>query len=301
MQKGLIIIGILVFILVTIFVLAVDDSSPRKKVQFTNQNLVINNENTEIKSENVNLDINQAKINNTQIPTSNQNIGLQSNNLNFNNTNTSAQNIKFNNKNIANQNMNYNDRKIDYSSQNTNYNNRGSNYSNQNTNYNNQNTELDRKLADYERQKNRLKNIENSLKNKKMNSQRTEMQNRYLVKNIDWNTWKSNFVNEIIDGSMSIKSLDTYPQGSWFYYSFNVDRDGSISDIKVSSMQITPEDRKRIADLIKSYEYQDVTVFPANSKRVKAKVDAIVMLGPTEKRAKPTDFNDTERIKIQMP
>lgn len=287
MQKVLIITGILVFVLVTIFVLSVDDSSPRKKVQFTNQNLVINNENTEIKSENVNLDINQAKINNAQIPASNQNIGLQSNNLKFNNTNTSAQNIKFDNRNISNQN--------------TNYNNRNSDYSNQNTNYSNQNTELDRKLADYERQRNRLKNIENSLKNRNPQTQRNNFENRYLVKNIDWRTWKSNFVNEIIDGSMSIKSLDTYPQGSWFYYSFYVDRDGSISDIKVSSMQISQEDRKNIANLIKSYEYKDVTVFPANSKRVRAKVDAIVMLGPTEKKAKPTDFDDTERIKIKMP
>ena len=287
MQKVLIITGILVFVLVTIFVLSVDDSSPRKKVQFTNQNLVINNENTEIKSENVNLDINQAKINNAQIPASNQNIGLQSNNLKFNNTNTSAQNIKFDNRNIT--------------SQNTNYNNRNSDYSNQSTNYNNQNTELDKKLADYERQRNRLKNIENSLKNRNPQTQRNNFENRYLVKNIDWRTWKSNFVNEIIDGSMSIKSLDTYPQGSWFYYSFYVDRDGSISDIKVSSMQISQEDRKRIANLIKSYEYQDVTVFPANSKRVRAKVDAIVMLGPTEKKSRPTDFDDTERIKIKMP
>lgn len=287
MQKVLIITGILVFVLVTIFVLSVDDSSPRKKVQFTNQNLVINNENTEIKSENVNLDINQAKINNAQIPASNQNIGLQSNNLKFNNTTTSAQNIKFDNRNI--------------SSQNTNYNNRNSDYSNQSTNYNNQNTELDRKLADYERQRNRLKNIENSLKNRNPQTQRNNFENRYLVKNIDWRTWKSNFVNEIIDGSMSIKSLDTYPQGSWFYYSFYVDRDGSISDIKVSSMQISQEDRKNIANLIKSYEYKDVTVFPANSKRVRAKVDAIVMLGPTEKKSRPTDFDDTERIKIKMP
>lgn len=285
MQKVLIITGILVFVLVTIFVLSVDDSSPRKKVQFTNQNLVINNENTEIKSENVNLDINQAKINNAQIPASNQNIGLQSNNLKFNNTNTSAQNIKFDNRNISNQNMNYN--------------NRGTNY--QDTKYNNQNTELDRKLADYERQRNRLKNIENSLKNRNPQTQRNNFENRYLVKNIDWRTWKSNFVNEIIDGSMSIKSLDTYPQGSWFYYSFYVDRDGSISDIKVSSMQISQEDRKNIANLIKSYEYKDVTVFPANSKRVRAKVDAIVMLGPTEKKSRPTDFDDTERIKIKMP
>ncbi len=299
MQKVLIITGILVFVLVTIFVLSVDDSSPRKKVQFTNQNLVINNENTEIKSENVNLDINQAKINNAQIPASNQNIGLQSNNLKFNNTNTSAQNIKFDNRNISNQNMNYNNRRLDYSNQNTNYNNRGTNY--QDTKYNNQNTELDRKLADYERQRNRLKNIENSLKNRNPQTQRNNFENRYLVKNIDWRTWKSNFVNEIIDGSMSIKSLDTYPQGSWFYYSFYVDRDGSISDIKVSSMQISQEDRKNIANLIKSYEYKDVTVFPANSKRVRAKVDAIVMLGPTEKKSRPTDFDDTERIKIKMP
>lgn len=287
MQKGLITIGILIFVLVTVFVLAVDDSSPRKKVQFTNQNLVINNENTEIKTEDLNIDLSQANIQNKQLQSSNKNINLQSNDLKFNNTNTANQNIALNNtNNISRSNNDFHNRDIDFSNEDV-----GS--------Y--KDTKLDKQISDYEKQKSRLKNIENSLKDNRIKNQRTETQNRYMVKNIDWSTWKSNFVNEIIDGSMSIKSLDTYPEGSWFYYSFNVDKDGSISDIKVSSLQISAEDRKSIANLIKSYQYKDITVFPANSKRSRAKVDAIVMLGSSEKKARPSDFNDTERIKIKLP
>ena len=37
-----------------------------------------------------------------------------------------------------------------------------------------------------------------------------------LVKNIDWSTWKSEFINKILDESMSITSLDDYGVGTWF-------------------------------------------------------------------------------------
>ncbi len=53
--------------------------------------------------------------------------------------------------------------------------------------------------------------------------------------------------------------------------------------------------------MIKDYEYQDITIFPSNSKRQTANVNAIVLLGDTEKKTKPSDFNDFEKVKIKMP
>lgn len=273
MQKNLIILGIGIFLLVTVIVLATGDSTQRKKVQFTNQNFVIKNENTEIKSEDLNINLNKTNIANNKIETQNKEIAIAP-------------------------------KKIEYKTLNPTLNNTSNEISSEGINYSTQNTNIDDSLTEYEKQKARLDSIENSLQKNKLENQRTTSKTtkpRYLVRNIDWNTWKSDFVNEIIDGSMSINSLNYYPEGSWFYYSFKVNKQGEISNIKVLSMQINDEDKQKIENLIKSYQYKDITVFPANSRRETAKVDAVVMFGSSEKRAKPTDFNDSEQVKIKLP
>lgn len=282
MQKISIIAGILIFILVTIIVLSADTTSDIKKVQFTNQNLVINNENTDISSENVKINLSKSKISNKEIQPNNKNIDLQSTNVKISSTDTSNQNINFENKEFSN---------------------KKTNYSNQNTSYNNQNTELNKQLQDYEKQKAKLNNIENKLHNQNTTAENENppKRDRYLYKNIDWSTWKSDFVNKIIDDSMYIRSLNDYDVGTWFYYSFNVTSTGVIKDVKVMSPFLLAEDKEKIARLIRSYQYKDITVFPANSKRTTAKVDAVVLLGDTEKRANPSDFNDSEQVKIHLP
>lgn len=274
MQKWLITSGIIVFVAVTVFVLAVDDSSQRKKVQFTNQSLVLNNENTDVKNEKVNVNLGGTKLENKDISASNKSINIKSNNTNFDNVSG-------------------------------NYSNQQTNYSNSDESFKSQDTKFNRQLNDYENQKSKIKSIENRFKNKSVKASSDNFEpvkrNRYIVKDIDWNTWKSNFINQIIDDSMYIKSLDNYDVGSWFYYSFNVDKYGRISDITVKSMYLSSIDKDRIRKLIKSYEYKDITVFPANTRKTTAKVDAVVMLGNSEKKARPSDFNENEQVKIQMP
>lgn len=274
MQKWLITSGIIVFVAVTVFVLAVDDSSQRKKVQFTNQSLVLNNENTDVKNEKVNVNLGGTKLENKDISASNKSINIKSNNTNFDNVSGK-------------------------------YSNQQTNYSNSDESFKSQDTKFNRQLNDYENQKSKIKSIENSFKNKSVKASSDNFEpvkrNRYIVKDIDWNTWKSNFINQIIDDSMYIKSLDNYDIGSWFYYSFNVDKYGRISDITVKSMYLSSIDKDRIRKLIKSYEYKDITVFPANTRKTTAKVDAVVMLGNSEKKARPSDFNENEQVKIQMP
>lgn len=320
MYKLAIIIGILIFSLVTIIVLSADNSEI-KKVQFTNQNLVINNENTDVKTKNVTLNIDKTNIKNTDLIAENKNIDIQNNNLKINNagtniqnTNYSNQDLNYNNQNSAytNQNSNYSGQNTNYSNQNSNYRNQNINYADQNTNYNNQkakyqntsfenqNSKLDKQLSNYQNQKAKLKNIENSLKNQKTRTNRSN-NNRYLIKNIDWSTWKSNFVNKIVDDSVNIHELDEYGIGTWFYYSFTVNAAGGIYNINVTSPYLLKEDKEKIIQMIQNYEYQDITVFPANSKRKTANVNAIVLLGDTEKKSTPSDFKDMERIKINLP
>lgn len=279
MQKWFITSGIAIFILVTIFVLVVDDSSQQKKVQFTNQNFTLKNDTTDIKNENVDIKVNQSKISNTDISATNKNVNLKSNNIKFQNSKSTNQDVEFSNSS-------------------TKYTTGG---------FNNQNTKLNQQLAAYENQKNRMKDIENKINNTHYSPKPVKkdfepvQRNRYIVKDIDWNTWKSTFINQIIDDSMYIHSLDSYELGSWFYYSFNVDKYGRISNITVRSMQLSSIDKERIRNLIKSYEYKDITVFPANTQKTTAKVDAVVMLGNNEKKARPTDFNENEQIKIKLP
>lgn len=314
MQKFSITIGIILFILVTIIVLSADTPSTTRKVQFTNQNLVINNEDTEINNKDVDINLNKTKINNKQLATNDQNINFSNKNINIDNTksnlqntNFSTQNSDFNNQNSNLQNNKFNNQSSDFNNQRSNFDNQNTRYNRQKNRYNNNNinsqdTKFDKQLANYEQQQNKIRNIENSLKNKNINNQRTRVnqQNRYLVKNIDWNTWKSNFVNKIIDDSVNIRELDNYGIGTWLYYSFDVDSSGRIYNVKVSSPYIVAEDKNKIANMIKSYAYTDITIFPANTKRTSANVNAIIMLGSYEKKSSPSDFNDMEKIKIKL-
>ena len=75
--------------------------------------------------------------------------------------------------------------------------------------------------------------------------------------------------------------------------------DGSIKNINVFSFYLNNRDRLAIVNVIKNYEYQDITVFPQNSKRKKAKIDAFVVLSTEESRTNPSDFHDNERVKLE--
>lgn len=124
--------------------------------------------------------------------------------------------------------------------------------------------------------------------------------NQYKYKNIDWGTWRSDFINRITDDSMSIRELDNYPQGTMFHYSFVVDASGRISNVKVDSLQLSKADKAKVAYLINSYAYTEITSFPVNSKRQSAKVSAILLLSNKTEYARPSDFHDLEQVKIKF-
>ena len=263
-------IGLVIFALTTILVLSSDTSS-RKKVGISNRNVVLNNENSEIQSENVSINMNNSKISNQSVDFNSKNINTNNQQINVNN------NGSFNNQESRFSNNNY--------------------YNNQKTRFENQQTEYDPNLVKYQNQQNELKRIQNEINNPKPQ----DNYDQYVYQNINWNKWKSNFVNKIIDDSMYIKSLDEYPMGSMFYYSFIVTATGEIHNVKVHSIHLSTEDKIRVANLIKNYAHTPITKFPPNSRRASAKVEANVMLGPQEEKSRPSDFNDIEHIKIILP
>lgn len=264
-KKNLVIVGIILFFLLTIIAMSMDVSQ-RKKVSFINQSLSLNNENANI--ENKRTNVNTAK---SKISTSNTGVNIQGANVKSTSTD-----IGF--ESFDNQKTGYSNQQLKNDSQGNYYN----------------------SFDDFKNRKQRLENARSQINNAspRLNNQNVS---RYIVKNIDWSTWKSQFINKILDDSVYITSLDDYGVGAWFYYSFIVTSDGAIKDLTVRSPYISDIDKQRVMNLIKSYEYTDITVFPANSRRVTAKVDAVVMLGNSEKKSKPSDFNDIERIKMSLP
>lgn len=264
-KKNLVIVGIILFFLLTIIAMSMDVSQ-RKKVSFINQSLSLNNENANIESKRTN--VNTAK---SKISTNNTGVNIQGANVKSTSTD-----IGF--ESLDNQKTGYSNQQLKNDSQGNYYN----------------------SFDDFKNRKQRLEDARSQINNAspRLNNQNVS---RYIVKNIDWSTWKSQFINKILDDSVYITSLDDYGVGAWFYYSFIVTSDGAIKDLTVRSPYISDIDKQRVMNLIKSYEYTDITVFPANSRRVTAKVDAVVMLGNSEKKSKPSDFNDVERIKMSLP
>lgn len=286
MNKIIWIVCILVFVFVTSFVLSLENNTASKRVKITNQNFEITHENTQVvNSDSVKLNFDKSNIENKDVTTSNKKIGLSSSGIN-----NSDINFK-NSGGIDKQNTDFQNESA-LARQSTNFNNPNSSKY-QKINYKNlDNSSLDAILADAENHTAHT----TKLKSEPINRQ----EDKYVYKELDWNTWHSNFVNKILDDSMAIHELDRYGEGTWFYYSFKVHKNGSISDISVKSIYLRAEDREKVANLIKSYQYKGITIFPQNSKRETAKVSAVMMLSNTSQHAKPNDFNDSERVKIKL-
>ena len=253
-------ICICIFIFATVFTLSVDTSGNRR-VKFTNQSFEIKNEGNEIVNDsNTKINLLTSNVENKAISANNSDVKVKTSNYEINH------------------------QKITYYSHNDEYNSQSIKI-----NYKNlDDSELDaalEKARGYSPDSNNYSDMSKE---------------EYYYKNIDWSKWKSNFVNKILDDSIAIKELDSYPNGSWFWYSFVVDNEGRISNVKVRSLYLSKEDKQKVSKLIKSYQYQPITRFPKKSKRKTASISAIMMLSNVEtKHSKPSDFKDMEMIKYK--
>ena len=278
MEKRYIISSIILFLAITIFVFCSSDTAKIKRVSIRTQGIAISQQGTHIESEKTNLSNTEVQIEQEKTDLNTQQTTYSSSQNSYNNYDTESQTST----------NTYKQKNYDYS-------------------------DLDSKLA-------RLHSIEETInKNRNQNNRYPESfsykykdnekpfqsnnpdkeNHGYTYEDIDWNVWKSNFINRILDDSMDITSLNSYKIGTWFYYSFIVTNTGEIRDVSVRSFTLKEEDKHQVRNMIYRYAHQNITVFPKNSKRKTAKVDAIMLLGESETKARPEDFNDTERIKVR--
>ena len=270
----LITISVFIFIFVTISVLS-SDTRMIKRVKIVNSAINIKNSSTE-------TEINKTEINTASVKTETATSKTQNN----------EEKISYGTKQYKSQSS------YDTYTSKPEYNNSQSTfYSQEMERYNSQKNYLEnRKKRDIENSDQRFKQQFEEFQ-RQNNSQRQP--DRYGYKDIDWNTWKSNFVNKILEDSVVVTVLDEYEVGSWFYYSFNVTNTGEIQNIKITSPSLSPEDKQIVKDFIKSYEHTNLTVFPKNTSKQRVNVKALMLLGEKEKKSKPSDFNDNERIKFK--
>ncbi len=114
---------------------------------------------------------------------------------------------------------------------------------------------------------------------------------------IDWNIWRSNIQNRIMDDA----KLPPVPMGTIFKFSFTVDMYGKITNVKSYSTnsKYTPYAIQFISPVIRSYQGQSFLEFPKNSKRTITDVNGAWIISNKAEYSTPNDFNDTERIKYK--
>ena len=285
--KKSIIIGVVLFIVISFVVINAKDMKTISRVKVSNQKIVINQESRD--------------INNTEIGFNNRG-SLNNQNINGGNTgNLSVADGHLNNTgSFKNQDAGFGNRGE--------FNNTGGSFSNQDGgihnagNFNNSDVGFGNNGSEFGNNGFNGKNVGGNGGNYNVgfgNQDYRSDANKYKYQAIDWGTWKSNFVNRILDDSMYITSLDSYGLGTWFYYSFKVTDAGEIKDVTVFSFYLKDYDQKQIRKLIRSYAHQPITIFPKDSKRKIAKVKAVMLLGDTETKSNASNFRDIEKIKIQ--
>jgi hypothetical protein len=270
MNKILWFVSLCIFVFVTVFVLSSDSSNQIQRVQFTNKNLALSNENNKFENDNINVSQAEPKISSSQVKVDNASTKIQKKEF------TLSDGSIFRNSDVSTGNRN------------PEFSNSG--------NLNNKNS----KLKDLDPIISNANNV--SIQPKKASNQtfNNKFSTKYVYRDIDWNTWKSEFVNKILDDSFTIPELDNYKEGVYIQYSFNVYKDGRIDSIKVSSPFVKKVDKDKLARLIKSYEHEPITMFPKNSQRQSAKVSAIMVLSNQNQYSNPNDFNDGERVKLKL-
>lgn len=111
---------------------------------------------------------------------------------------------------------------------------------------------------------------------------------------IAWNTWRSNLQNKVMrDTKISA------PLGTRFRFSFTVDREGNISNLKVWSdnSDYTSTAVRVIKPTILSYQGRSILNFPPKSKRVITNVNGEFTIWYQSGFSSPSDYSDYERVR----
>lgn len=112
---------------------------------------------------------------------------------------------------------------------------------------------------------------------------------------IAWNKWRSDLQNQIM-----LNANVAAPVGTFFYFSFTVDKFRHISNIKAYSTNpfFQNEVTEKLVPAIKNFEYTSMLEFPKGSAREKTKFKGMFMIGFETSLSTPGDFNDIERVNV---
>ena len=115
---------------------------------------------------------------------------------------------------------------------------------------------------------------------------------REKMRAVNWNIWKSNFTNEILEKCDIAINLSKKKKGDFFYFSFDVTDEGEIKNVIV--ILLSEPDKTNFTNFIKSYAHSRFTDFPANTRRKSANIRAYMTFDDYDKGTTERDFNDME-------
>ncbi len=109
---------------------------------------------------------------------------------------------------------------------------------------------------------------------------------------IAWNKWRSDVQNRIME-----TSYVEAPYGTLFFFSFKVDRERNIYNIKImSSKPNTESDIRNIKAAIEALKGDKILQFPEKSNRKSINFSGGFLMSDYEELSSPSDFRDFEYI-----
>ena len=118
---------------------------------------------------------------------------------------------------------------------------------------------------------------------------------KYRDETIAWNKWRSNLQNRIMDDS----DIDA-DYGTIFYFSFTVDNNRNISNVRVISTNLwDKESTEVVRRAIIHLKGKPILNFPPNTNRSSIKFTGGFVIGTTSQYSTPGDYNDFEHVRLQ--
>jgi hypothetical protein len=118
---------------------------------------------------------------------------------------------------------------------------------------------------------------------------------KYRDELIAWNVWRSNIQNTIMDNS----DVDAN-YGTIFYFSFKVDKNRNISNIKIISTDFgNSASISEVRKAINGLRGKPILDFPEGTNRNHVDFTGGFIIGTVAQYATPDDYNDYERIRMQ--
>lgn len=113
---------------------------------------------------------------------------------------------------------------------------------------------------------------------------------------IAWNKWRSDIQNRIMDDS----DVSSAHFGTIFYFTFVVNKNRKISNVKVICTEISnSKSVSAVKDAIINLEGDEILEFPRNSARSSVEFTGGFLMGITAQYSTPENYNDYENIRIQ--